>query len=45
MASALNDPLLVIVLTVVVLFLLALYLMFRRTVLAFREGVDDENRR
>lgn len=40
----LNDPLLIIVLAVVVLFLFALYLLFRRTVLAFQEGVDDKNR-
>lgn len=44
MAINLNDPLLIIVLAVVVLFLFALYLLFRRTVLAFQEGVDDKNR-
>lgn len=44
MAFDLNDPLLIVVLTVVVLFLFALYLLFRRTVLAFREGMDGRNR-
>lgn len=44
MSFALNDPFLIIVLTVIILFIFALYLMFRRTVLAFQEGVERKNR-
>ncbi|WP_282190220.1 DUF7859 family protein [Halocatena salina] len=44
MAFDLNDPLLIVVLAVVVLFLFALYLLFRRTALAFQEGMDGKNR-
>ncbi|WP_256562669.1 DUF7859 family protein [Halomarina pelagica] len=34
------DPVLVVIIGTVVAILVALYLMFRRTMLAFREGYD-----
>lgn len=44
MAFTLTDPFLLIVLTIIILFIFALYLMFRRTILAFQEGVEGKNR-
>lgn len=44
MVFGINDPLVLIVFVICALFIFALYLMFRRTVLAFREGADQRNR-
>ncbi|WP_256558096.1 DUF7859 family protein [Halomarina litorea] len=38
------DPVLLGILAVVLGIILALYLMFRRTMVAFREGYDDRRR-
>ncbi|WP_330632121.1 DUF7859 family protein [Halocatena halophila] len=44
MSSLLNDPMLLIVLVLIIGFLLALYLVFRRTMLAFQEGANNDRR-
>ncbi len=44
MASLLNDPMLVIILVLIIGCLLGLYLIFRRTMLAFREGTKNDRR-
>lgn len=44
MVLGINDPVLVIFLVIGILVVFALYLMFRRTVLAFKEGADRKNR-
>lgn len=44
MVLGINDPVLVIFLIIGALVLFALYLMARRTVLAFQEGANRKNR-
>jgi hypothetical protein len=44
MVLGINDPILVIFLIIGGLVFFALYLMFRRTVLAFQEGADRRNK-
>lgn len=44
MVLGINDPVLVIFLIIGILVVFALYLMFRRTVLAFQEGANRKNR-
>lgn len=44
MVLGINDPVLIVFLTIGILVVFALYLMARRTVLAFREGADRKNR-
>ena len=44
MVLGINDPVLVIFLIIGILVVFALYLMFRRTVLAFKEGANQKNR-
>jgi hypothetical protein len=39
------DPVLVAIITGILLFVLAVYLMLRRTLLAFSEGMRDSRRR
>lgn len=39
------DPVLVAIIASIILFVLAVYLMLRRTLLAFSEGMRDGNRR
>lgn len=39
------DPVLVAIIAGILLFVLAVYLMLRRTLLAFSEGMRDGNRR
>jgi hypothetical protein len=44
MVLGINDPILIIFLIIGVLVIFALYLMARRTVLAFKEGTKRNNR-
>ena len=44
MVLGINDPILIIFLIIGVLVIFALYLMARRTVLAFKEGAERNNR-
>jgi hypothetical protein len=44
MVLGINDPILVIFLIIVALVVFALYLMARRTVLAFQEGAERNDR-
>lgn len=44
MVLGIDDPLVLIVFVICALFIFALYLMFRRTVLAFREGANRRDR-
>lgn len=44
MVFGINDPVLIALLVIGALVVFALYLLFRRTVLAFQEGVEGKNR-
>jgi hypothetical protein len=44
MVFGINDPVLIAILVIGALVVFALFLLFRRTVLAFQEGVDRKNR-
>lgn len=45
MALAQVDPVLVVLIVLMLLFILAVYLMLRRTLLAFSEGMREGKRR
>jgi hypothetical protein len=44
MVLGINDPILIVFIVIGIIVVFALYLMFRRTVLAFREGADRRDR-
>jgi hypothetical protein len=44
MVFGINDPVLVAILVIGALVIFTLYLLFRRTVLAFQEGAERKNR-